>query len=66
VGFPSTRNLDRTTALNNIIFGLDVDMIQTYDAVTKTWVEIGDLDYFEIAKGYWIHSVVEKVWIVTL
>ena len=66
VGFPSTRNLDRKTALNNIIFGSDVDMIQAFDSATKTWEEIGLLDNFEIGRGYWVHSKVEKTWEVPL
>jgi hypothetical protein len=30
------------------------------------WDELNVLDYFEIGKGYWIHSKVTKVWNVPL
>jgi hypothetical protein len=32
----------------------------------QKWKEIGDSDYFEIGRGYWIHSKVEKTWDVPL
>jgi parallel beta-helix repeat protein len=66
VGYPSLTNKPRDTALNNIIFGIDVDAIQTYDAATKTWEEIGPSDNFELGRGYWVHSLVEKTWEVPL
>jgi parallel beta-helix repeat protein len=66
VGYPSFTNKLRDTALNNIIFGTDVDAIQTYDAALKTWEEIGSSDSFELGRGYWVHSMVEKVWEVPL
>jgi hypothetical protein len=66
VGYPSKRNLDRPSALNNILFGSDVDMIQAFDSATKTWEEIGPSDDFEIGRGYWVHSKVTKTWIVPL
>jgi parallel beta-helix repeat protein len=66
VGYPSLTNKPRDTALNNIIFGTDVDAIQTYDTVTKTWENIGPSDSFELGRGYWVHSIVEKVWDIPL
>jgi parallel beta-helix repeat protein len=66
VGYPSLTNKLRDTALNNIIFDIDVDAIQTYDAATKTWEELSPSDSFELGEGYWVHSKVEKVWIVPL
>jgi parallel beta-helix repeat protein len=66
VGYPSLSNKNRTAALNNITFGNDVDSIWTYDAATQKWEEIGVSDYFELGRGYWIHSKVEMVWDVPL
>jgi parallel beta-helix repeat protein len=66
VGYPSLSNRNRTAALNNIIFNQDVDSIWTFNAATQTWQEIGSSDYFELGRGYWIHSKVTKVWDVPL
>jgi parallel beta-helix repeat protein len=66
VGYPSLSNKPRDTALNNIIFGTDVDAVQTYNAATGTWEVLGPSDEFELGRGYWVHSKVEKVWVVPL
>jgi parallel beta-helix repeat protein len=66
VGYPSLSNKNRTAALNNINYGSDVDAIWTFNAATQTWQEIGPTDYFELGRGYWIHSKVTKVWDVPL
>jgi hypothetical protein len=52
--------------LNNIVFGSDVGSIWTYDATTQQWLELGESDYFEVGRGYWIYSNVEKTWEVAL
>jgi parallel beta-helix repeat protein len=66
VGYPSLNNKDRTTALNNINFPNDVDAIWAFNSVTQRWEEISPTDYFELGRGYWIHSKVEKTWEVPL
>jgi parallel beta-helix repeat protein len=66
VGYPSLTNRTRDNALNNIVYGTDVDSIWTFNAATQAWQEIGSSDYFELGKGYWIHSKVTKVWDVPL
>jgi hypothetical protein len=66
VGYPSLISYNRTQGLNNITFGKDVDSIWAYDAATQKWEEIGELDYFEIGRGYWIHSKVTKTWEIPL
>ncbi|UCE39253.1 MAG: right-handed parallel beta-helix repeat-containing protein, partial [Thermoplasmata archaeon] len=66
VGYPSLSNRDRTAALNNIDFPSDVDAIWTYDSSTQRWEKMGPSDYFEIGRGYYIHSKVTKVWDVPL
>jgi hypothetical protein len=62
VGYPSLSNKTRDSALNNISFGPDVDWICTYNASSQKWELIGESDYFERGRGYWLHSKVEKTW----
>jgi len=66
VGYPSLTNRNRTAALNNLTFGLEVDAIWTFDAATQTWEEIKTGDYFEVGRGYWIHATQECVWEVPI
>jgi parallel beta-helix repeat protein len=66
VGYPSLSDKLRLDALNNIIFGSDVDAIWTYDTALHKWEEMTKLDYFERGRGYWIHSKVTKTWDVPL
>jgi parallel beta-helix repeat protein len=66
VGYPSLSNRTRDNALNNINFGADVDAVWTFNAATQKWQEIGPSDYFDLGRGYWIHSKVTKVWDVPL
>ena len=66
VGFPSLASYNRTLGLNNLEFGVDVDAIQWFDAVTKTWHFMDQDDSFEIGRGYWVHSKVETLWEVPL
>jgi PKD repeat protein len=62
VGYPSTVNKDRASALNNIVFGSDVDSIWSFNDTTQNWEEMGPTDYLEMGRGYWIHSKIEKEW----
>jgi parallel beta-helix repeat protein len=66
VGYPSLSIKNRTTALNNLNYGTDIDAVWTFDAATQTWQKEGPTDYFELGRGYWIHSKVTKVWVVPL
>jgi hypothetical protein len=66
VGYPSLSNKNRTAALNNLIFGSDVDAIQWYDTTLKTWHFMDPDDSFILGRGYWIHSKVTKTWDVPL
>jgi parallel beta-helix repeat protein len=66
VGYPSLTNHNRTTGLNNLQFGPDVDAIQWYDAVAHTWHFMGPDENFEIGRGYWVHSRVNSIWEVPL
>jgi hypothetical protein len=66
VGYPSLINYNRTKGLNNITFGDQVDAIWSYDAATQKWEEMGESDYFEIGKGYYVHAKSECEWEVPL
>jgi N12 class adenine-specific DNA methylase len=66
VGYPSLSNRTRDKALNNIKFYQDVDAIWTFNAATQTWQEVGPTDYFELGRGYWVHSKATKTWDIPL
>ncbi len=59
-------NKNRTEGLNNITFGQDVNAIWSFNATIQEWEEIKESDYFEIGRGYWIHSKIEKTWEVAI
>jgi hypothetical protein len=62
VGYPSFTNRDRTDALNNLTFGIHVDAIWSYNATTQRWNDMTGSDYFEVGRGYYIHSLDEFRW----
>lgn len=62
VGYPSLCDRTRTEALNNINITTDVDSIWTYNDLTQKWDEMDESDYFEVGRGYWIHSLITKTW----
>jgi hypothetical protein len=62
VGFPSHSDKNTTIALNNLILGTHVDSIWTLNTSTHKWQEIGRDDYFELGKGYWIHTTQDCIW----
>ncbi|UCE39248.1 MAG: right-handed parallel beta-helix repeat-containing protein [Thermoplasmata archaeon] len=66
VGYPSLVSYNRTDGLNNITYGSDVDAIWTYNSSIQKWERLGESDYFEIGRGYYIHSKVKKTWIIPL
>jgi hypothetical protein len=66
IGFPSLTNKSRTLALNNLTFNTEVDAIWTYNASNQLWKQIGEFDYFERGRGYWIHAKTDCVWEVPL
>jgi hypothetical protein len=66
VGYPSLSNKSRDVALNNLTFDLEVNAIWTYNASSQLWEQIGEFDYFERGRGYWIHAKTDCVWEVPL
>jgi predicted phosphodiesterase len=66
VGYPSLSSYNRAGGLNNLVFGVDLDAVQWFDPVTKTWHDMGPDEYFTPGRGYWIHSKIETIWEVPL
>jgi parallel beta-helix repeat protein len=66
IGYPSNSNKNRTEALNNLVFDVDIDIIQTYNAETKKWEEMGIADNFKVGRGYWFHATTDCIWVVPL
>jgi hypothetical protein len=66
VGYPSLTTRDRTSGLNNLVFGTDVDCIQWLDAASQTWHFMDSGDSFTPGIGYMVHSKVDAVWDVPL
>jgi parallel beta-helix repeat protein len=66
VGFPSGTRKNRTEALNNLTFGLEIDAIWTYYTNLDYWDRIEENDSLEPGRGYFIHSKVETTWEVPL
>jgi parallel beta-helix repeat protein len=66
VGYPSLTSYNRTKGLNNLTFDNQVDAIWTYDASSQKWKEIGESNFFEVGRGYYIHAKTECEWEVPL
>jgi uncharacterized repeat protein (TIGR01451 family) len=66
MGYPSPTTYNRTQGLNNLTFDIDVDSIWTYNAETQKWEELGETDYFEPGRGYWVHAKTICIWEVPL
>jgi parallel beta-helix repeat protein len=66
VGYPSLTSYNRTEGLNNLTINDQVDSIWSFDAATQKWEEMGESDYFQIGKGYYIHAKSECEWEVPL
>ncbi|UCF08082.1 MAG: SBBP repeat-containing protein [Thermoplasmata archaeon] len=64
VGYPASGNMRRDMALNGLAFGVQVDSIWYFDALNRTWREMGPSDYFVLGRGYWIHATQNCVWMV--
>ncbi len=66
VGYPSSNIRIREEALNNLTFDQDIDAILTFNSTTQNWERIGPPDYFEMGRGYYIHSKAKITWDVPL
>jgi hypothetical protein len=66
VGYPSLTSYNRTEGLNILTFDAEVNAIWTFDATIQKWEKIGEGDFFETGRGYWIHAKTECEWEVPL
>jgi parallel beta-helix repeat protein len=66
VGYPSLTNRNRTSGLNNLTYGVEVDAIWSFNAAKKKWMELNEVDHFKMGKGYWIHTITECEWEVPI
>jgi hypothetical protein len=66
VGYPRLSDSIRTEGLNNTLFGTHVDLILWHNTTSGEWIEMGEIDYFEVGMGYWVHSKVDATWDVPL
>jgi parallel beta-helix repeat protein len=66
VGYPSLTSYNRTEGLNNLTFKSQVEAIWTYNSATQRWGELGESDFFQVGRGYYIHAEIECVWEVPL
>jgi len=66
VGFPSLSNKTTTSALNKLVYGVEVDAIFTFEGATQTWEAVGPGNDFILGKGYWMHATQDCVWEVPL
>ncbi|UCE38361.1 MAG: right-handed parallel beta-helix repeat-containing protein [Thermoplasmata archaeon] len=66
LGYPSLGDKNRTEGLNNLNFSKDIDAILSYDAHAQKWEKMGEMDHFQIGRGYYIHSKGKKTWEVPL
>ncbi|UCE39290.1 MAG: metallophosphoesterase [Thermoplasmata archaeon] len=62
VGYPSLISCNRTEGLNNTLFGTHVNKIIWYNSSTGKWHSMGENDYFEVGRGYYIHALTYHVW----
>ncbi|UCF08601.1 MAG: hypothetical protein JSW28_02620, partial [Thermoplasmata archaeon] len=66
-GFPSLTNKNRTAALNNLTFGVEVDSIWAFNASSNKWEELASpSDRFELGRGYWLHVTQGCEWEVPM
>jgi 3',5'-cyclic AMP phosphodiesterase CpdA len=66
VGYPSLTNFNRSYGLNNLAYDIDVNAIWTYNAASQKWEQLGNSDYFQNGRGYYIHSKTECDWEVPI
>lgn len=64
IGYPSETKRARVDALNNLVFGDDVDIIQWYDSQNQTYLNLKESDFMESGWGYFIHAKQDCSWIV--
>jgi uncharacterized protein YkwD len=64
VGYPSTTARKRNIALNNLIFGTEIDAVEYHDNTVQNIKDLEQKDNMKPATGYWIHATQDCTWIV--
>jgi uncharacterized protein YkwD len=64
IGYSSTTSRLRDDALNNLVCGPDIEIIQWYDATTKTYEILESSDTMEHGRGYMIYANHDCTWII--
>ncbi len=64
VGYPSTTSRLRDNALNNLLYGSDIQIIQWYDAATGTYRTLGSGDSMVATRGYMVYANQDCTWTV--
>jgi uncharacterized protein YkwD len=64
VGYPCTTGRERDNALNNLEYGIDVEVIQRYDAISNTYKNLGEEEAMKPGQGYFIFANYDCQWIV--
>lgn len=64
VGYPSNTSRKRDVALNNLVFGMDIDAVEYYDNSDQRIRKLGEKGYMKPGRGYWLHAIQDCVWIV--
>ncbi len=63
VGYPSVTAQLRDDALNNLVFGGEIDAILSQVEITRDLRYIEQCDEMEPGKGYWIYAISDCDWI---
>jgi len=64
VGYPSNTSRKRNIALNNLVFGTDIDAVEYHDNSAQRIKKLGENGYMKPGGGYWFHAIQDCVWIV--
>ncbi|ODS35927.1 MAG: hypothetical protein A7315_05005 [Candidatus Altiarchaeales archaeon WOR_SM1_79] len=64
VGYPSTTERHRNDALNNLLYGNEIDAIEYYDKTSGKVERLDEGEFMEPGIGYWLHANQDCMWIV--
>jgi hypothetical protein len=65
VGYPSSTKRLRDVALNNLVFGVDVEVIKWFDSTSNTHIILESGDLIEPGHGYFIFANHDCTWTIT-
>ncbi len=64
VGYPSETERSRNNALNNLVYGNEIDAVQCYDDQSNSFSEMKVNSKMIPGNGYWVHATQDCEWIV--